>query len=104
MKFVEQNLRMQQIAFGVDGQTATFSPKLRAVLDEGIHEHNGCIVLAYFDDTARKTPLAVCHDETGYEEFVNHVHIEDFLPEGFDVVRRYGCRQWTTRLSATALL
>ncbi len=83
MSAVQQNLKMRQVDFGVITHRDTLSPALLEVLEKGIRELNGCIILGYSDETARKTPLAVCHDETDYEEFVNHLHVEDFLPQEF---------------------
>ena len=83
MRLVQRNLRMQQVDFGANAHALTLSPALRTLLETGIHEYEDCIVLGYFDETARRTPLTLCHDATDYEEFVNHIHVEDFLPQGF---------------------
>lgn len=58
------------------------APPLLALLALGFVEIEGCVVLAAFESSARHTSVARCSDETGYEAFLNHVHVEDLLPEG----------------------
>jgi hypothetical protein len=53
--------------------------RLAALLDEGFEQVAGCVVLACFTETARRTTIADFFDETAFESFVNHVHIEDEL-------------------------
>lgn len=57
------------------------APSLLALLALGFVEIEGCVVLAAFESSGRHTSVARCHDETGYEAFLNHVHVEDLLPE-----------------------
>ena len=62
------------------------SPKLSSILNAGFVEEKGCVLLASekrdseFDRTATQ-------DETGYESFVNHVHVES-LGEALEFARR----------------
>ncbi len=53
---------------------------LAAVLDDGFEQVAGCVVFSRFADSARRIGVAQCGDETGFEAFVNHVHVEDELP------------------------
>jgi len=55
--------------------------RLAAALDGGFEEVTGCVVLRRFADSARLTSLTDHGDETGFEAFVNHVHIEDMLDD-----------------------
>ncbi len=58
--------------------TASLNDKLSAILEEGLVELQNCIVLARFKDSASHVTVADCHDETGYECFLNHLHIGDY--------------------------
>lgn len=55
--------------------------KLIKLLDEGFSEENGCVFLARLK---KKAPVQRLDfpDETAYECFVNHVHLENFLENG----------------------
>ena len=53
--------------------------RLSAVLDEGFEEVAGCVVLRRFADSSRRTSPTDHGDETGFEAFINHLHIEDVL-------------------------
>jgi hypothetical protein len=54
--------------------------ELRTILDGGLVRRDGCLLLK--SQLALTQPYNVerFHDETGYECFANHVHLEDFLP------------------------
>jgi hypothetical protein len=62
------------------------SPELSRVLAEGFVEENGCVLLA---TEARDSPAArtVAQDETGYECFINHLHVKN-LAEALEFARR----------------
>ncbi|HTF23424.1 MAG TPA: hypothetical protein VK937_05825 [Candidatus Limnocylindria bacterium] len=50
-------------------------PELSSVLDAGFVEEKGCVLLAA---KARGSEFArATEDETGYECFINHLHVED---------------------------
>ena len=55
--------------------------KLIKLLDEGFVEENGCVFLARLKKEAPVQRLDF-PDETAYECFVNHVHLQDFLENG----------------------
>lgn len=65
---------------------ASLSSSLLDVLASGFVEENGCVLLA---STGRQTAFtpALSHDETGYECFVNHLHVEK-LGEALEFGRR----------------
>lgn len=65
--------------FTIDAQLNT--PLLK-IIQEGFIEINQAVIYKIFTNTARSIPLASLPDLTGYECFVNHVHIEDFLGDG----------------------
>jgi hypothetical protein len=62
------------------------SPELSRVLAEGFVEENGCVLLATEarDSTSSRT---VAQDETGYECFINHLHVKN-LAEALEFARR----------------
>lgn len=78
---VRMNARMIQLDPFLDTpeRVRELDPRLAALLDGGFEDHGGCVVLACFTDSARRTSVAAFGDETGFEAFVNHVHIEDEL-------------------------
>jgi len=53
---------------------------LAAILKPGFVRVNGAIVLKALTQGAKAISLADFPDETGYESFVNHIHIEDYVP------------------------
>jgi hypothetical protein len=52
-------------------------PSLAAVVEPGFVRVNGPIVLKTLAQEAKAISVSDFPDETGYESFVNHVHIED---------------------------
>jgi hypothetical protein len=54
--------------------------ELRVILDGGLVYRDGCLLLESQSAMAEPYNSERFHDETGYESFVNHVHLEDFLP------------------------
>jgi hypothetical protein len=64
---------------------SALSPELSNVLDAGFVEEKGCVLLA---SKARSSAFAsATEDETGYECFINHLHVED-LGEALEIARR----------------
>lgn len=55
-------------------------PALAAIVEPGFVRVNGTIVLKALTQGAKAVSLADFPDETGYESFVNHIHIEDYVP------------------------
>jgi hypothetical protein len=79
------NSRMRALGFppaSTDADQSLLAPSLATVLAAGFDEVSDCVILAHFEATARRTSIESCHDETGFEEFVNHVHIADALAPG----------------------
>jgi hypothetical protein len=54
----------------------------RRILDDGFQDDAGCVVLAWFADPARRASLKSHGDETAFEAFANHLHVEDILDDG----------------------
>ena len=65
---------------------SALSPELSTILDVGFVEEKGCVLLA---SKARgsASARAAAEDETGYECFINHLHVED-LGEALEFARR----------------
>jgi hypothetical protein len=65
---------------------SVLSPELSNVLVAGFVEKKGCVLLASeAPDSA--FPRATTQDETGYECFINHLHVEN-LAEALEFARR----------------
>lgn len=64
----------------------TLSPELAGVLNAGFVEELGCVLLA---SQARGSAFVreATQDETGYECFINHLHVRD-LGEAMELARR----------------
>jgi len=62
------------------------SPKLSSILTAGFAEEKGCVFLAS-EKRDFGSDHAAAQDETGYECFVNHVHVES-LGEALEFARR----------------
>ena len=56
-------------------QACVLLPELAEVLDLGFVDRDGCILLA---TEANKATREASMDATGYESFVNHLHIKTF--------------------------
>jgi hypothetical protein len=50
------------------------------VLNAGLSEVAGCVVLSFFAESAHQFSINQYGDETGFEAFINHIHIEDEVP------------------------
>ena len=55
--------------------------KLLALLNEGFAEEEDCVFFSRLKKESEVQRLDF-HDRTGYECFVNHVHVEDYLENG----------------------
>lgn len=55
------------------------SGELSDLLQSGFSEIHGAVVFSAMDQAAHKTPVSSFPDLTGYECFINHLHIEDHL-------------------------
>jgi hypothetical protein len=56
--------------------------KLVALLGGGFVEADGCVFFAELKQKAGYLKAETFSDRTGYECFVNHVHLEDYLENG----------------------
>jgi Uri superfamily endonuclease len=52
------------------------SPEMSSVLAKGFVEDQGCVLFASEAHNATHTRVSYASDETGYECFINHVHIK----------------------------
>jgi hypothetical protein len=58
------------------------SYELSDLLQAGFTVIHDAVVFSAMDQAARKTPVSSFPDLTGYECFINHLHVEDYL-DGF---------------------
>jgi hypothetical protein len=61
------------------GNAAQLDPRLASIVADGFHEVADCVVLARFRASATRTSVASCRDRTGFEAFINHVHVDHEL-------------------------
>lgn len=55
-------------------------PALAGLVEPGFVRLNGSIVLKALAEKAKAVTPSDFSDETGYESFVNHIHVEDHVP------------------------
>lgn len=60
------------------GCTMPLPNRLSAILVAGLTERNGCVFLAGLLEGCTSASQQDFPDKTGYECFVNHIHIDDF--------------------------
>jgi hypothetical protein len=60
------------------GDDERLDPKLRGIVDGGFNIVNDCVLLAEQTGTTNAT-LDSFQDKTGFECFINHMHIDDFV-------------------------
>jgi hypothetical protein len=72
---MKTNQNMRRFSGELQSNRPVLSPELSRVLNAGFVEEKGCVLLA---SEARASALdrAATQDETGYECFINHVHVE----------------------------
>ena len=61
------------------GPTRTIDSGLASLADSGFSSENGCFFLTDLRGGSTNARLSDFPDRTGYECFVNHVHIDDFV-------------------------
>jgi hypothetical protein len=61
------------------GGAAQLDERLASIVAGGFHEVADCVVLARFRASATRTSVASCGDQTGFEAFINHIHVGDEL-------------------------
>ena len=82
------NQNMRGFLNGLQTDKPTLSRELSSVLSAGFVEEKGCVLLAtQARDTRPAFARATTEDETGYECFINHVHVER-LGEALEFARR----------------
>ena len=63
------------------GPAAALCHQLKEVLAPGFVERSGCVILETAALSATSENRAASHDEMGFEGFLNHVHISDFVED-----------------------
>src|SRR5690242_17050637 len=61
------------------GRAADLDPRLAAILADGLAEIGPCVVLAHHLDAVASADVDAFPDATGFEAFINHVHLDDEL-------------------------
>jgi hypothetical protein len=63
-------------------ETVALPAQLQELLDEGFCEMDDCVFFARFANRVKTASQSDFPDRTGYECFVNHVHVDDYLEAG----------------------
>ena len=82
---MQLNQGMQEILgrHGIDPvRPAPLEPPLAQLLRSGLVQEDGCWLLASQVETPRASQRDLFPDRTGYEAFINHLHISDVLEPG----------------------
>jgi len=83
---MQTNERMRGYLSNLQPDGSALSPQLLSNLALGFVEENGCVLLAS-EAHASRTARNAGQDDTGYECFVNHLHIKS-LAEAVEFARR----------------
>jgi len=76
---------LQQAGMGAESARPPLEPALRDILNQGFFSFDGCVFLERFRQIAERYSVQDFPDRTGFECFVNHIHVEDFLPKISDI-------------------
>jgi hypothetical protein len=74
------NNRMNEMMEGCSRKSDHLAQELRAILDGGLVYRDGCLLLKSRLELTEPYSRERFHDETGYESFANHVHLDDLPP------------------------
>jgi hypothetical protein len=77
---------MREFLRDLRSHESAITPEVSEILGAGFVEENGCVLLASRAHHAASTRAAT-EDETGYECFVNHIHLRS-LQEALEVTRQ----------------
>lgn len=60
-------------------QSTPLHPALRRIAKEGLIRRDGCLFLAIAAREQSNATVSSFEDKTGYECFINHIHVEDYV-------------------------
>jgi len=83
------NQNMREYLSHLQEHESALSPELSSVLAAGFVEKSGCVLLASAE-CGSAVPRDPTEDDTGYECFINHLHVND-LSEALQFARRLKC-------------
>ena len=81
------NKKMSGLLEVLQTRDIVLSAEVARVLAGGFVEEQGCVLLASQVHNVVRTRVADTQDETGYECFINHVHLKS-LQEALELARR----------------
>jgi hypothetical protein len=82
---VKMNKRMAEEFRHLNFDGKLLSPKLSNLLSDGFVAMNGCIFLKSLSDLQTNATQPNFPDKTGYECFVNSIHIDDYVDDEYVV-------------------
>jgi hypothetical protein len=71
---------MKSLLAGCDVKQGVLAPQLSNVLAQGLIHSEGCIILKSQMELVSSEVRKRFTDKTGFECFVNHIHVEDYAP------------------------
>jgi hypothetical protein len=78
-RLMRTNSRMEQLIKRCNPRRGSLASALRAVVNEGLAYSEGCVLLKSQLRLTQPNVRKRFQNETGYECFVNHIHLEDIL-------------------------
>jgi hypothetical protein len=93
---VKKNSRMEALCHDIKSRglkdPKQLSRKLVELLDAGFTRADGCVLQAALEKLRGNANIDDFPDRTGYECFVNHIHVEDYFDEdgSFGQIARLG--------------
>jgi hypothetical protein len=81
------NQQMSRFLKTLQVRNVILSPEISSVLAKGFVQEQGCVLLASEVHNATHSRVGDAFDETGYECFINHVHIRS-LREALEFAHR----------------
>jgi hypothetical protein len=82
MEVVQTNQAMARLLKNADARKAVLPAKLADLLSQGFVKKEGCYFLAVLYAGSLNARRDMFPDATGYEAYVNHLHIDDFTDDG----------------------
>jgi hypothetical protein len=82
MQILEVNKAMAGLLKNADARKAILPAKLADLLSQGFVKKEGCYFLAALYAGSLPASRDTFPDATGYEAYVNHLHLDDFTDDG----------------------
>lgn len=79
---IRMNRRLSLFSGALESwSSVALHPSLKLIAKKGFIQRNGCFLLAAAADGRTNATASDFEDRTGYECFINHIHIDDYVKE-----------------------